>query len=122
MPSFEDLQGPPLEVVAFTTDFLIKPTISTFHLPCLFLSPLRKHRIYGLFSTKSRMEHSPMYLFDEFHTSKFPMCENQLHDMSTIIIANVHDFGCGMPILLIMEVPSNLLVLLISKPTTIVPF
>jgi hypothetical protein len=50
------------------------------------------------------------------------MCENRLYDMSTIFIANVHDFGCGMPIFLIMKVPSNLLIPLISKPTTIVPF
>jgi hypothetical protein len=42
--------------------------------------------------------------------------------MSTILIANVQDFGYGMPTQFIAEVPSNLSILLMSKHMTNVPF
>jgi len=41
--------------------------------------------------------------------------------MPTFIIVNVQDFGYGMPTLLIVEVPSNLSVLLTSKHTSNIP-
>ncbi len=41
--------------------------------------------------------------------------------MPTFIIANVQDFGYGMPTLLIVEVPSNLPVLFTSKHTSNIP-
>ncbi len=40
----------------------------------------------------------------------------------TLLIVNVHDFGYGMPTLLIAKVPSNLPVPLVSKHTTTVSF
>ncbi len=42
--------------------------------------------------------------------------------MPTILIANVHDFGYGMPTLFIAKVPSNLPIPLVSEHTTDVPF
>jgi hypothetical protein len=42
--------------------------------------------------------------------------------MSIILIVNVQDSRCGMPTLLIAEVPSNLLIPFVFKPTTTVPF
>ncbi len=42
--------------------------------------------------------------------------------MSIILITNVQEYRCGMPTFLIVEVPSNLSIPFMSKPTNIVAF